>query len=203
MATLEVTREQVVKVFEAVGFRMASKWEPEKMQEKLEMINEIVDPDVQVEDEVIEAALLSIIQAAEAGDTITVVESAPKTAEESKPEAGKKDKKDKKGKKDKKDKKDKKGKKDKDDDAKPVAGPKKDEPKKIGIVASILEFLWEASKEEPITKKRITAKLAERFPDRSVESMAKTVAVQVPTRVRKENGWDVRKNDEEEYWVSK
>lgn len=70
---------------------------------------------------------------------------------------------------------------------------------KPGVIASIVEFLNAASEDKPISKKRLTKKLAERFEDRSAESMAKTVNVQVPNRLMKDKGMNIIKTDKGYY----
>lgn len=74
------------------------------------------------------------------------------------------------------------------------------EPKKPGVIDTILSLLQEASEKKPVTKETIVAKLAKAFPDREPDSMAKTVNVQVPTRLGKDKGVQVHKN-ENGYWV--
>lgn len=62
--------------------------------------------------------------------------------------------------------------------------PKKEkEPKKPGVIDTILASLKAASKDSPLTKKDIVKKLVKAFPARAEDSMAKTVNVQVPTRL--------------------
>jgi len=73
-------------------------------------------------------------------------------------------------------------------------------PKKVGVIVSIEEFLRGASSGEPLGKKAICEKLASRFPERSPDSMGKTVNVQVPTRLAKDKGCVVQKN-EGGYWI--
>ncbi len=73
---------------------------------------------------------------------------------------------------------------------------------KPGIIASIVEFLEAATEESPISKKGMVKKLAKRFPDRNADSMAKTVNVQVPNRIKKDKGLNVCKNDKNQYWIS-
>ena len=72
---------------------------------------------------------------------------------------------------------------------------KKEKKKKAqsgpGVIASILEFIQESK--EGISKVQIAEKLAERFPDRDANSMAKTVNAQIggkksPRRMEKEKG---------------
>jgi len=72
---------------------------------------------------------------------------------------------------------------------------KKEKKKKAqsgpGVIASILEFIQESK--EGISKVQIAEKLAERFPDRDANSMAKTINAQIggkksPRRMEKEKG---------------
>jgi hypothetical protein len=66
------------------------------------------------------------------------------------------------------------------------------EPKGPGVISTILEVL---QKGKPVTKEAILAVLVKRFPDRSQESMGKTVNVQVPNRIAKEHKVKVEKTD--------
>jgi len=52
-----------------------------------------------------------------------------------------------------------------------------------------------ATKDKPLTKEALGEKLAKRFPDRSAESMMRTVNVQVPARLAKEKGVNVQKGE--------
>ena len=61
---------------------------------------------------------------------------------------------------------------------------KKTEPKKPGIIASILEFVQAG----PISKKHIMSKLTKRFPDRDAAGMSKHIVAQLPNRMSKEKG---------------
>lgn len=72
-----------------------------------------------------------------------------------------------------------------------------------GIIASIKEFLGAASEEKPLTKAAIVAKLAKRFTDRDEEAMSKTVAVQVPNRLKKDGyGIESKQTDDgKAYWI--
>lgn len=73
--------------------------------------------------------------------------------------------------------------------------------KKPGVIATIIEILSNASSSHPVTKETIAHKLAKAFPDRDAEGMAKTVNVQVPTRLGSDKGLVVQKNAEG-YWIS-
>lgn len=66
------------------------------------------------------------------------------------------------------------------------------ESKGPGVIATIVEVL---KKGKPVTKEAILAILVKRFPDRSAESMGKTINVQVPNRIAKEQKIKVEKTD--------
>lgn len=76
-------------------------------------------------------------------------------------------------------------------------------PDGVGVIGSILEFMTEASKDKPIDKKGLLAKLVKRFPDRDESSMKATINAQVPNRIAKEKKVTVKTNDEGGYWVAK
>jgi hypothetical protein len=73
-----------------------------------------------------------------------------------------------------------------------------------GVIGSIVEFLSNASKDKPLTKKALGKKLKARFEDRDEESMMKTVNVQVPNRIKKDKGLEVLSKDTDDgkaYWI--
>lgn len=76
--------------------------------------------------------------------------------------------------------------------------PKRKGPKKIGVIASILEFIQKG----PISKKQILAKLKQRFPDRPEDGMAKTIQAQLPKRMSKEKGIKIKVDDKGRFLVS-
>jgi hypothetical protein len=86
--------------------------------------------------------------------------------------------------------------------AAPKKGGKKSGPgvgRGPGVIGEIAELLKKAKKNSPITKEEIVKHLAKKFPERSAESMKKTVAVQVPTRISAEKGLNVKKGDKGYY----
>lgn len=88
--------------------------------------------------------------------------------------------------------------------AKGKAPPKKaggESNKGPGVIGSIVEFLESANSKKPLSKQALVEKLCKRFPDRPSEGMAKTVNVQVPTRIRTDKGINVQKN-ENGYWIA-
>jgi len=74
--------------------------------------------------------------------------------------------------------------------AKAAKAPK--EPKGPGVIATIVEVL---KKGKPVSKDNILAVLVKRFPDRNKDSMAKTINVQVPNRISKEQKIKVKKTE--------
>lgn len=88
------------------------------------------------------------------------------------------------------------------DGKKGKAPPKKASESGPGIIESIVEFLSKGSKTNPLKKDDIVSQLAKRFPDRAETSLRSTVNQQVPTKLRKEKGHAVEKN-ENGYWIKK
>lgn len=82
-------------------------------------------------------------------------------------------------------------KKDKEKKKKTVGGP--------GVIASIVEFLKQGTAKKPMSKDKMCEMLAERFPDRSAESMMRTINVQVPNRLKADKGLTVIKTDKGYY----
>jgi hypothetical protein len=72
-------------------------------------------------------------------------------------------------------------------------------PKEGGVIATIVEFLGVATKEKPLSKPALLAKLKTRFPDRGEVAMMRTINCQVPARLRKEKGLDVQRTDDGYY----
>lgn len=70
----------------------------------------------------------------------------------------------------------------------PTTAAKKSGP---GVISTILELIKKTSKDAPITKDFILQELTKAFPDREATRMAKTVNVQLPTRMSKERGVNI------------
>ena len=73
-----------------------------------------------------------------------------------------------------------------------------------GVIAYILEVI---TKKGPISRERILDELAKKFPDRSKESMGKTVMAQIggkkrPTRMEKERKVKFSIDDEGRYFLN-
>jgi hypothetical protein len=75
-----------------------------------------------------------------------------------------------------------------------------------GIIASIVEFLQEATEDKPLTKEKLLDKLEKRFPARSRDAMKKTVNVQVPGRIKNDKKMEVgsveTKSGAKGFWIN-
>jgi hypothetical protein len=81
--------------------------------------------------------------------------------------------------------------------------PAKKAVKKVsGVIGSMVEFLSAASAAKPLSKAELLEKLVARFKDREADGMKSTINAQLPTRIAKEQGVTIRK-DESGYWISK
>lgn len=93
--------------------------------------------------------------------------------------------------------------------AKPAKGAKgakkaakSTEPKKPGVIATIFEIVQTATAKKPLSRDDIFAKLVDAFPDRDADALKSTVQTQVPSRIAKERGVTIEKN-EKGYWIAK
>lgn len=89
-----------------------------------------------------------------------------------------------------------------------LTGKGKKKPRKVGVIATIVECLNKASAKKPVTKADILAVCIERFgpgteADRKPESMRNTVAAQVPTGLRIEKPHLKVVKNEKGYWIMK
>ena len=189
----KVTKNRVVKIFEALGFKTAERWDIHRLQKKLvelEMLVEGAKLDDKTQKRVNEILSLQKkgrkvivfdpddadadkkrgqdVEAAQKRATTKKVEKKEKTKRETDKAAGKK--------------------------------PKQKEPKKIGVIASILEFI---SAGNPVSKKQLLDKLTKRFPDRPVDGMEKTIAAQLPNRMAKEKGIKIKVDDKGRFSTTK
>jgi len=175
---VKINRSAAVSLLVALGAAMAGKWTAAKLLGKLKKIDELVDEDTKLEKD--DATTLKLLtKANEAGDDIDIEDDVP--AEDEKPAKKEKAK----------------------------AKPAKDKPAKKakedkgpGVIASIVEFLKEATAKNPIDKKTILAKLVERFPERGEDAMKSTINIQVPSRLSKDKGLNIKKN-EDGYFIGK
>lgn len=224
---MQTTKTAMATLFAELGFPMADKWNVAQLKRKAKTLPKLVDEDTSLETEGSQALLDELLAALENNDEIEISEdeseeeeAAPaKKAGKGKPakvkvKAAAEDEEDSEEEEDE-------SKEDEDDSEeeeeepapkkkggkdKPAAAGKAP-PKKAGgekgpgVIASIIEFLEAASEEKPLSKDKIVERLAKRFPDRDPESMSKTVAVQVPNRLKSDKGLNIKKNDRG-YWIA-
>lgn len=188
---MKVQKADAVKLFVALGFKAAVKWDDKKLTTQLNNMEAIVE----------EEGMDGVQNNAEQKKLLTTICKKLKNEEEielevGKVKAAKPADEDEEGAEtggeggDEEDGEKKKGKK-----AKKEKGPKAP-----GVISSIIEFLGKASAKKPLSKSDLADKLAERFPDKEKTSMASTINVQVPNRIRKDKGIEVSKN-ENGYWI--
>jgi hypothetical protein len=78
----------------------------------------------------------------------------------------------------------------------------KGEPKGPGVIATIFTLVNQSGK-KGISKQEILDKLVELFPDRALEGMSKTIAVQLPGRMSKEKKVNIVKLETGAYVIEK
>jgi hypothetical protein len=214
--TVEIDMEEAREMFVAMGTKTAKKWDAAKLLGKLKSLD--------ADDDTVDAGdyqklYKKVVKANKAGNELAFPEDEEEEEEEEEVEDEAEEDEDEDGDEDDgddeeeeeeekpKSKKSKKGAKASAKEDKKAKGSKKggkskkaSGEKKPGVIAAIVTILKEASKAKPITKEGIVKKLVKMFPDRSAESMAGTVNVQVPFRIQKEKDIKVNKNDDG-YWI--
>lgn len=78
---------------------------------------------------------------------------------------------------------------------------KSSEPKGPGVISTIQELLTGSGK-KGITKNEILDELVKRFPDREKDAMEKTINVQLPGRMSKEKGLNIKKSEEGRFFIA-
>lgn len=212
---MKVQRSAAVSLLVALGAAMAGKWDLPKMLGKLKKIDELVDGGTTLEED--DDELLKAIRKANEAEEDIEIEDDTEKSSKSKSKAKKSSKKAKAAKSDddEGEEEDEDEEEEEEDSGKAKKSSKKDsgkakakakkaekEDKGPGVIASIIEFLKEASSKNPISKADLVKKLAKRFPDRGEDSMKSTVNIQVPSRLVKDKDLNVKKNDDG-YWISK
>ncbi len=191
---MKITRERALKLFSYFNYKTAGKWSSKRMEGKLAKLPDSIDIKV-VKNSKVKAILKDIMNASSieiASSEKTKVDVKAKIT--AKPEIKSKKKTKKVSKKSAKKTKGRFNKK-----QKTKTTTKKTE-KTPGVIMSVLEFI---QKDGPISTKKILAKLAARFPDRSSESMERTIP-RVPNHLKTNFGIDkIRKNDKGNYYAKK
>lgn len=177
----KVTKNRVIKIFEALGFKTAPKWDVPRLEKKLIKLEGFIEGAKL--DKKTQKRVNEILRIQKKGRKVIVFDPDDEAAGKSRGQdvkdaqmraASKKSEKKTTAKR-------------KTDKA---AGkkPKRKEPKKPGVIASILEFI----QGDPVSKKQLLSKLTKRFPDRPVDGMAKTIQAQLPNRMAKEKGIKIK-----------
>lgn len=187
-----VTRNRAIKIFEALGFKTVGKWDVARLQKKLIKLGTLIEGAKL--DRKTQKRVNEILRAQSKGRKVVVIDpddaAADKQRENAVKSAGKRA-----ATKSKEKKETSKRKSDK------AAGkkPKRKEPKKPGVIATILEIIQNG----PVSKKQILAKLKSRFPDRPVDGMEKTINAQLPNRMAKEKGIKIKVDDKGRFSTKK
>jgi len=86
----------------------------------------------------------------------------------------------------------------------PAKAKDKDKPavkkKGPGVIATIQTLVSKATKKKPVSKVDLLVELEKAFPDRSSESMGKTIQAQLPKRMAKEKGMAIVKNEKGDFY---
>lgn len=185
MAAIQVSKARMVELLTAVGFKNAAKMKLSQLQQNAEKYGDIdgID-DVKIEDKQLNKLHNELVTAFDKKKEVQVVEEG---ADEKLAKAtGSK------------------GKGDKGEEKE--EGTKKKGPQKAGgekgpgVIGTIIELLQKADENKPVSKDQILKELSKRFPDRDADGMKKTINIQLPTRIRKDKGFEVLKN-ENGYWI--
>ena len=190
---VQIEKGRAVALITFLGWKNAGKWGVQKLTERLSEVKTVFDPGIEIEDAQIAEDLAMVLASIDEGaefevtDDDPVIEGDEVTAEGGEEQffadadAEAKNPKKKAARKPK---------------------PKKDDdgqPKRPGVIVAIVGLLEAATEKSPITKKDAVEKLSGLFPDRDPEGMGRTFTIQTG-RLKKEKGFDVRKNDEG-YWI--
>ena len=204
---MEVKKSKLIDLFIALGCSTANKWNDERLLTKAGTITKIYDKQELTDKQ--KKLYKEIVAAQKENKEIELVGGGDEDKEEKKA-----DKKKDKPSKDKQKDSDTEGDgsevedKDKEEDEGEEKTEKKKGPKKAGggkgpgVIDSIIEFLGAASAAKPLSKDKCVELLKDRFKDRDETGMRKTVSIQLPSRIRKEKGLAIEKN-ENGYWIDK
>jgi hypothetical protein len=80
--------------------------------------------------------------------------------------------------------------------------PKKEAgEKKPGVITTIEAIIRASSKYKPVSRDKILSQLRKNFPDKEETSMMNTIKVQLPGRMAKEKGMNIKVNDKGEFYL--
>ncbi len=199
----KVTVIRAVKIFEALGFKTANKWDRSRLEKKIQNLPDLTEGAKL--DQKMQKRVNEILRALKQGRKIIVVDVADATAD-AKREQELKDaeKREAKRKAEKKAKDKKKAKVEVEKTAKKAAVKKQAKKavaakeKKPGVIMSVLEFI---KSRQPISEKQILVRLKQRFPDKNPESMERSIP-RIPGYLASNKGIDViGKNDKGQYII--
>lgn len=167
----QVSMNRVRKIFLALGFQTAAKWDAARLQKKLLKLKDLVEGAEL--DKKTQKRVNEILRAQSRGMTVRVIDVDDVAADKKREQAVNK--------------------------ALSTAKKSKSKTtkKKPGVVAAIIECLQNG----PITKKDILKKLTKKFPDRPAEGMKRTINVFVPSRLINDKGLAVRKDKDGKFFI--
>jgi len=192
-----ITRNRAIKIFEALGFKTANKWDTARLQKKLIKLDVLVggtELDIKTQKRVGE-----ILGAQKKGRIVTVVDvekaETNKQLEQDVKDAERREA-------------DRKAEKKKQAVRKEKGASKKKtektsatkKQKTPGVIMSILEFV---KSHGPISEEKILSLLKRRFPDRNPESMGKTIKAQLPNRMSREKSINIKVDNEDRFYIGK
>jgi len=205
----KVTKTALVKLFVSLGFPTATKWDVSRLKKKVEGLPDVIDEDTDAGDsqDLLDNLLIALdnedgISVQDEDDVVKDEDDVVKDEDDvvketftAGPEVGRDIVVETETKK--------KKKKKKVANHLPPEGEPKDngKPKKVGVIASIVEFLSASDEKKPMTKETLLGKLEKRFPDRESKSMISTIATQVPSRLKLSKGIICSKNNEGGWWI--
>ena len=180
---MKIKDTTAIAILEALGYQTASKWDLSRLNKKMNNLPDLITDDIEIDDEKLMEVMDRVLDSIESGKEIIVAKKKKDKNKDKKKNKGKKTDRAT-GKKVTKNK-DKKKDKSKGKDKKKAKNTGTSKP---GVIASIIEII---EKHGPISKASIVKRLAKRFPEREPERMAKTVGVQVPSRLRSDKSIEV------------
>lgn len=202
---LEVPKSKVVALFKALGFKLADKWDCDKLTKKINSLDEVPDEPFETEglDELVDQlqdaeSVLVVEDDEELSDETTEVEDDVEAEdddiEDEKP--AKKSEKDKKSKKSKEAKTEKKEKSKKDVKEKPA---KKETAKKDE--KTVDDYTLELITSKPMTMETIIEKVIKMFPDKDADVIKKTTYRRLHGHLQKKFGVTINKSEKGAYSV--
>lgn len=224
VAQFTIKKSEIVELLVSLGFKLAKKWNGEKILAKIKEQFPVLDKDTECSNP---ALLAKLLKALDKDVEIVLDESEGEEAQEEAQEEKPAKKPAKKAKKEEKveeeeeeaDEQEDESEEEEEEEAKPAKGSKKKAKKPLpsdkaaknkkavekkgpGVIDHIIGCLKKATEKKPASKSDILAYVVDKLPDRDADKMQKTIAVQVPGRLIAQKGLDVQKNDKG-FWIPK